>query len=161
MLHLRKITGSRRNYLVALPAESCRRQHLRPGDAITLQVRVGDHSRRFPARVLAHGRGLSVTIPHPWRLSEGLSAGDPVVLLEGEPGLFELQIVKGATEKELHRRGEVLMRLRIAKVRQESQRREDAKYHEGHWRGRFEVLGIHIQNAYCFNPAHAQHHARE
>ncbi len=140
MMHFRTITGTRRNYLVALPADYCRRQHIRPGHSIILQVRLGDQMVPFPARVVAHARGLKVTIPRPWRVSEGLTSGDPVVLLEAEPGALELQTVAGATEKELHRRGEVVMLMRIAKARAEVEAARDNAFREGYWRRALEDM---------------------
>jgi len=134
MMYGRKITGTSRNYLVALPARVCRRDQIRPGSSITLQLQLDDQVTQFPARVLAHARGLHVTIPRPWRRTEGLTAGDPVLLLERAPGVFELQIEQGGSEKELHRRMEILMRMRIEKARAEVEAARDNGYAEGYWR---------------------------
>jgi bifunctional DNA-binding transcriptional regulator/antitoxin component of YhaV-PrlF toxin-antitoxin module len=140
MIRQRKVTGTSGNYLVALPAPACRRDQIRPGSSITLQLQLDDQFTHFPARVLAHARGLHVTIPRPWRLSEGLTAGDPVILVERAPRLFELQIVPGASEKELHRRMEILMRMRIEKARAELESARDNGYAEGYWRRALEDM---------------------
>lgn len=134
MIHPRKIIGTSGHYLVALPAPSCRRDQIRPGSSITLQLQLDDQPIQLPARVLAWGRGLYITIPRPWRLSEGLTAGDPVILLERAPRVFELQIVPGGSEKELHRRMEIVMRMRIAQARAELLAARDNGYAEGYWR---------------------------
>lgn len=155
-MHLRRITGMCRNYLVALPANSCRRQHIGPGSSITLQVRVGPDIARFPARVLAWARSLHVTIPRPWRLSEGLRSGDSVLLLEVEPRVFELQIVEGASEKQLHRRGEVVALMRIKQARAESERRYAAGVRFGMALGSSLGYGELVRRRECFNPEHAR-----
>jgi len=134
MIYLRRITGTSGHYLVALPARACRRDQIRPGSSITIHVRPGDHFTQFSTRVLTWARGLYVTIPRPWRLSEGLTVGDPVMLLERAPRLFELQIVEGASEKELHRRMEVLMRMKIEQARADIEFLKDNAYREGYWR---------------------------
>jgi len=134
MMHVRKITGTSRNYLVALPADSCRRDQIQTGSCITLQLQLADQVTQVPARVLAHARGLHVTIPRPWRLSEGLTAGDPVILVERAPRVFELQIVPGASEKELHRRMEIVMRRRIEHAQADIEFARDNAYADGYWR---------------------------
>jgi len=158
MMYLRKITGTSGHYLVALPAGACRRDQIRPGSSITLHVRVGDQFTHFPARVLTHARGLHLTIPRPWRLSEGLSVGDPVMLLERAPRLFELQIIPGASEKELQRRGEIVMRMKIEQARAELDAARRAGYHEGYALGRMHDLGEHFRQGDCFNVMHSRYH---
>lgn len=154
MIHLRRITGNSRNYVIALPAESCRHQDIRPGSFVTLQVVLGDQPARFPTRVLRHGRGLKVTIPRPWRLGEGLTPGDSVVLLEAEPRVFELRILPGGSEKELQRRMEVLMRRRIEQARADLRAAYRAGFHEGYFRRANERIGILMRDRMCFNPKH-------
>ncbi len=134
MLHVRKILKCGRNYHFHLPADWCSLHHIGPGSRITLLARLPGGLARFPTRVVAHARGLHATVPRPWRQSEGLSWGDPVLLLEEQLGVLGLQIVEGVSEKELTRRGEVVMLMRIAKARTDCQFELANAYREGYWR---------------------------
>jgi len=159
-MHPRKITGTSRHYLVALPARSCRRDQIRPGTSVSLHVRVGDQFTQFPTRVLTWARGLYVTIPRPWRLSEGLTLGDSVCLTERAPRVFELHIVEGASEKELHRRMEVLMRLRIEAARAEVQAAYQAGVRQGKSLGYSQAYAEFSRRRQCFNPEHSRSESR-
>ncbi len=140
MLHVRKILKCGRNYHFHLPADWCSLHHIGPGSRITLLARLPGGLARFPTRVVAHARGLHATVPRPWRQSEGLSWGDSVLLLEGELGVLDLQILEGVSEKELTRRGEVVMQMRIAKAQAELQFARDNAFREGYWRRALEDM---------------------
>jgi len=156
MMYLRRITGRSRHYLVCLPRRVCKRDGIGPGSVVGIQVRIDDALTEWPARVVAGGRGLHVTIPRAWRISEGLTAGDPVLLLERAPGSFALRIVEGASEKELHRRMEIVMRLRIEKARAEVEAARGAGERHGRSLGYCQALGEFSRRRECFNPEHSR-----
>ncbi len=161
MLHVRKILKCGRNYHFHLPADWCTLHHIGPGSCITLLARLHAGVARFPTRVVAHARGLHATVPRPWRQSEGLTWGDPILLLELEPSVLDLQIIEGAGEKELTRRGEVLMRMRIAQAHAELNEARQAGYRQGIAFGTMLQLGWDIAQRACYDATHRAEHGRE
>lgn len=150
-----------RKHQIQLPAAWCACSGVTAGHPVhlVLETDTGPLHLRLIAR--RGGRGLRVTVPAWWCASRGLLPGDPVLLLEIEPGLLSLQVIEGASEKELHRRAEVVALMHIARERQENDRRERGRYHEGRWRGKLDALGIHMRNRECFDPTHTQQQGRE
>ena len=157
----RSLIPNGRKHQLQLPAAWCTRHGITPGSRVPLLVQTDAGPLPLPLIARRGGRGLRVTLPAWWCTSEGLLPGDPVLLLEVEPGLLTLQVLEGVSEKELRRRGEVVMRMHIARERQESHRREQGRFNEGYCRGRMDALGIHFAQRDCFNPAHWQDHGRE
>jgi hypothetical protein len=156
----RSLIANGRKHQLQLPAGWCARHGITAGNRVRLLVPTDDGPLPLPLIARRAGRGLRVTLPASWCTSEGLLPGDPVLLLEVEPGLLTLQVIEGASEKELRRRGEVVMRMHITREQQESRRREQGRFREGRNLGRMEALGIHFQNRNCFDPAHWQEPGR-
>lgn len=157
----RSLIRNGRKHQLQLPAAWCARHGITPGSRVHLLVQAD--AGPIPLRLTARrgGRGLRVTLPAWWCSHHGVVPGDSVLLLEREPGLLQLQTIEGLSEKELHRRQEVLMLMRIAKARAELTAARLAGFHEGYCRGRMEALGVHFANRDCFNPAHWHGHGRE
>ncbi|MGD0264292.1 MAG: AbrB/MazE/SpoVT family DNA-binding domain-containing protein [Candidatus Methylomirabilota bacterium] len=130
----RSLIPDGRKRQLQLPAAWCARSGITAGHPVNLLVHTDSQPDRLCLTARRGGRGLRLTVPAWWCRHHGVAPGDSVLLLEREPGLLELQTIEGASEKALHRRSEVVMQMRIAKVQAELQFARDNAFREGYWR---------------------------
>jgi len=130
----RSLIPEGRKRQLQLPAAWCARHGITAGSSVNLLLQTDGEPNRLRLTARRGGRGLRLTVPAWWCRHHGVMPGDSVLLLAREPGLLELQTIEGVSEKELTRRGEIVMRMRIEQARADLDFARENAYREGYWR---------------------------
>jgi len=105
MIETRKISPNGRAYYLQLPKRWCDRVGLTARSPLLIRGEIDGKLYTYEARVVAHGRGVYVAVPHPWRRWWRLTFGSHVVLLLGDGPQLSVQPLEGTSPKEWKRRG--------------------------------------------------------